>query len=127
MRGTEVRKRGMLLLLLVGVVGCAAAGRGGAGGTQQGAVAVEVRNNIIPGTSVTVWAAPEVGVRSLVGTVSPSQTRVLRFSPTGAARTYRLVAETTGGDPVVSNPVVIDGAGTRVVWDLRANIATVRQ
>jgi hypothetical protein len=119
-----IRSRFALLLLALSlpVSGCAMGGMGAAG---EGSVAVEVENNLIPPTSLSVYAVPETGARRLIGVVDPSETRTLRFDPVGAAREYRFAAETTSGADIVSNPLVI-GANDAVRWDVTANLAVIR-
>lgn len=115
--------RGLAVLaLIVGLAACASAPRGGG----AGGVAVRVENNLIPPTTLTVWAHPQVGVRSMVGVIQPSTTKTLYFEPSSVAGQYVFVAETTTGQAIRSNPVGLSGPGGTVVWDVSANLATVR-
>ena len=85
---------------------------------------LRVENNLIPPTSLSVYAVPEVGSRSLVGAVEPGATATLRFNPMAGTGQFRFVAETTAGNEIASNPVTIS-PGATVRWDVSANIATV--
>ena len=106
---------------------CASATAGGAAGVEgEGEVAVLVENNLIPPTSLTVYAVEENGGRRLIGTVDPSETATLSFDPTAVAGRYYFAAETTEGTDIASNPLTLANV-QRVRWDLQSNIATVVQ
>lgn len=109
------------VVLLIAATGCASAGMG-AGGERT--VAVEVENNLIPPTSLSVFAVPETGTRRLIGVVEPSTTETLRFDPVAAGGQYVFVAESTAGAEIVSDPVTITEPMV-MNWDLAANIITV--
>jgi hypothetical protein len=117
------RAGGLLLLGMVVALGACASG-GATSGGGQGGTALEVRNNLIPPTSVSVYADPEIGSRRLVGVVQPGATRVLRFDPTAASGQYNFVAETTSGQELVSNPITFS-SGASLRWDLSSNLVTV--
>ena len=113
-----------LLLLLAlwgaGTTGCAS--RGAAGEGEGVTTFLLVSNNLPNPTSLSVYAVPQVGTRTLVGTVRPGATVRLSFRPP-SQQEYRFLARTTGGAEILSNPVtVVPGEGVR--WDLGANIAT---
>lgn len=99
--------------------GCAAAGTGAAGGE----VAVRVQNNLIPPTTLTIYAVPETGARRLLGSVTPNSTQTFTFLP-GAGVQHRFMARTTAGAEVVSNPVPVS-PGATVRWDVQSNVAAV--
>lgn len=119
-----LRRTGSLVLLamLTALGGCAS-GSGAAGASGQGSTALEVRNTLIPPTSVSVYAVPEIGSRRLVGVVQPGATRVLRFDPTTTSGQYNFVAETTSGQELVSNPISFS-SGASLRWDLSSNLVT---
>lgn len=112
-----------MVLLLLGLGACASAGAGAGGGAGGGTMLV-VENNLAVPTTLTVYAVPEVGTRTLVGTVTSGANATLRFDPIGAAGRYRFVAETTGGNEIVSNPVTLS-RGATIRWNLSANLASV--
>jgi hypothetical protein len=118
-----LRRAGACLVLSFAVLLGACASGGGMSGGGQGSVALEVENNLIPPTSLSVYALPEIGSRQLVGIVQPGRTRVLRFDPVGASGQYRFMAETTEGREIVSNPLTIS-SGATVSWDVNSNLAT---
>lgn len=111
----------LTIFALLGLGSCAAAGTAGGG---EGDTVVVVENNLIPATSLSVYAVPDAGVRRLVGIVNPSATATLRFNPTATAGQYRLLAETTAGAELVSNPITFS-PGATIEWDVSANIARV--
>jgi heme/copper-type cytochrome/quinol oxidase subunit 2 len=107
--------RWLAMILVAFVAACASRG-----GTGEGSTTVQVENNVIPSTLVTVWAVPEIGTRVRLGDVLPGQTKALSFNATVAGQ-YRLLARTTSGAELVSNPIFI-GSGDTLVWDMSANI-----
>jgi hypothetical protein len=83
---------------------------------------VEVQNNLVPATSVTVYAESSGGSLPMLGTVAASRTQKVSANLTGR---YRFVAA-TAVDPTVrtySQHVEIDDGG-RYRWDVRNNVLT---
>jgi hypothetical protein len=111
---------GTLALALVGG-GCAT----GSGTVGADAVGVEVRNDLIPSSAITVYVIPESGARRLVGNVSPGQTKRLTFDDFSVGQ-YRMMARTTGGAEIVSNPIGLDGVKT-IRWSLSSNLLAVTE
>ncbi|MEX2572578.1 MAG: hypothetical protein WD737_14855 [Gemmatimonadota bacterium] len=105
----------VLLILATAVSACAHLGGGG-----DATAELRVENNLIPPTTLSVYALPDTGTRQLVGIVRPGATTDLSFSPRAAA-SYQFVAETTEGRDIVSPPINIR-AGDTAEWDLDANI-----
>ena len=110
------------------VIGCASGGEMDAveaGAAMDGeGVAVEVENNLIPSTSLTVWMVSRTGTRNMLGTVSPGETDVL--TTTGLFDgDYRLMAETTAGEELWSNSFYVGDTSDTVTWDMNANIVTM--
>lgn len=116
-----VRCAGAVLMLTFGVLIAACATGGSAAGTEGG-TALEVQNNLIPPTALSVYLVPEFGSRRLIGQVQPGRSRVIRFNPLGSGGQFRFAAETTFGREIVSNPVSVE-LGDSIRWDLSANIA----
>lgn len=108
-----------LMLILIGllIAGCSSATREGRGSE----VRLTVENNLIPPTTLSVFAIPEVGSRRLVGVVRPGETTTLAFSGR-TAESYRFAAETTTGREIVSNTITL-APGSSAIWDVSANIA----
>jgi hypothetical protein len=99
--------------------GCAT----GSNATEGAATAaVEVRNDLIPPTSLTIYLVPESGVRRLLGNVGPSQTRVLAIRDPMPGQ-HRLMGRTTGGNEIYSNRINV-GVSDTLRWDLSSNIVT---
>jgi hypothetical protein len=119
-------RRLAILAWMLALAPVLAACASGAPGTGE-RVTVQVDNDLIPPTVVTVYAVqtPATGARRLVGTVEPSTNRTLSFDAGFAAGQYVFVARTTAGREIVSNPVSLSPDLT-VVWTLTSNIATTR-
>jgi hypothetical protein len=122
----------MFTLLALTAGACAtAATEAPAGGVEAEAnaevgeqVAVQVNNDLIPPTQVTVFAVSEAS-RQILGNVNPSARASFSFDLIGASREYRMLARTTSGAEVVSNPFTITGPST-VSWSLQSGIAVVQ-
>ena len=88
------------------------------------AVKIQVRNNTIPGTTVSISAVSESGNRARLGTVLPGAERSFAYRPVGRAVEYRLVAEPTGARAarLVSQPILPSESTNGVVrWELYTN------
>ncbi|MGH7506233.1 MAG: hypothetical protein ACRELX_11305 [Longimicrobiales bacterium] len=96
----------------------------GAQGSGEG-VQVEVNNDLIPSSALTVYVLPEIGARRLIGNVNPSETTTLQFEEVAVGQ-YRLMARTTGGNEIVSNPISLANVAA-ITWDLSSNILTVKE
>jgi predicted small secreted protein len=107
------------VLLSTTVAACASTSEGS--GLNE--IGVEVRNDLVPSSALTIYVVPEMGGRRLLGNVSPSQTKTLSFREVSVGQ-YRLMARTTGGREIVSNPIVLGGART-LRWNLSSNILTI--
>jgi hypothetical protein len=107
------------LLLSTTAGGCATSGAG----VGMDDIGVEVRNDLIPSSALTIYLVPETGSRRLLGNVSPAQTKTLSFQELSVGQ-YRLMARTTGGNEIVSNPIVLVDAKT-LRWSLSSNILAV--
>lgn len=116
------RMSASLVIFLGMALGACASGGMGVGG--EGSTALEVRNNLIPPTSLSIYAVPDIGSRRLIGVVQPGATRTLRFDPAGGSGQFRFMAETTEGRDIVSNPISFS-TGVTITWDVNANLATV--
>jgi hypothetical protein len=109
--------RTVLLAALLLLAACGLPGRAGDGANR---VQLRVENNLIPPTSLTVFAVPEVGSRRMAGVVRPGETATLTFSAP-VVEGYRFTAQTTAGREIVSNTVTL-GPGRAAVWDVNANL-----
>lgn len=106
----------MLLVLPLLIAACAST-RENAPGSE---VSVQVENDLIPPTTLTIYAIPESGARQSLGVVRPSQSQTLTFRPSFEGQ-YQFVAETTGGRQIVSNTISL-GQGDAAVWNINSNI-----
>lgn len=113
------------LALLVAAGGCAPTTAGAGGGAAPGSeIRVEVENNLIPPTSLSIYATTDTGVRRLVGVAQPSRTVMLGFDPAGSSGRFIFEAVTTSGNSIRSTPITLS-AGETVRWDLNANLVNV--
>lgn len=117
-------------LLALSVSALTACASGGGAATDEAlpgeGVAVQVENNLIPPTSLTIWLVSTTGARELLGTVSPSETKTLAATEARFGGDYRLVAETTAGRELASREFFVGDDTTGVEWDLNANMISVR-
>ena len=122
---TKLHERALIRLLLIPLAAlaldaCASGGR--TAGEESDATFVVVENNLTIPSSLTIYAQPQVGVRTRVGSVRPNTTTRLRFSPISGQQ-YRFIARTNSGAELASNPVTVI-RGQSVQWNVHANIAT---
>lgn len=107
------------LMLVASIGACASTGEG-----AEGETTLIVENDLIASSALTVYAVPEVGSRSLIGTVAAGETKTLRFTPFGAGTQYQFMAETTAGGDLVSHPISFS-PGATLRWNIDANIVNV--
>jgi len=91
----------------------------------EGAVTVEVENNLTPSTSVTVLVSDPTEVERVLGSVETGQTETFALDTSNLTAGYRLVAEASDGSTIESDPVDALGAAA-VTWDLEQNVLRVR-
>lgn len=87
---------------------------------QAPEVVLEVQNDLNPPRSVTIRLASQVGQRSLLGSLSPSQTQRFRHREAAYHGQYRLVAESGLQEDIVSTTFTLS-PGARIVWRLQSN------
>ncbi len=109
----------LIAIFLIG--GCASTGENSGVADVQ----VEVVNDLIPPTSLSIWVVPSIGGRDMLGSVPPGATRTLGYNMVTASGEYRLQGETTAGDEIWSNPFILSESDATVVWDLSANSIVV--
>lgn len=121
MRNLKLIRNTLVAGAFLALAACSSAGGGGgetgmpsAGGNG---VAIQVMNDVVPPTSVTVWIVPETGSRRRLGTISPNGQQTFNFNPTLTSMEHRLVAEATGGDDRSSNPFILEGVQS-VQWSV---------
>jgi anti-sigma-K factor RskA len=110
-----------MALLATTAIGACASGHAHRGsGDQQ--IVVHLTNDLAPPSDVTVFAVSQDGVRRLLGDVPPNKDRVLKV-PTDIfpGTVFRIVAERTGGRPIVSQPITATSGGQMIDWDLQTN------
>jgi hypothetical protein len=107
-------------LAVVAWSACASAERQAATGEDR-TVQVTVENNLQPPTAVTVYIGEQIGTRRTLGDVGSLDTRTFSYEPATRTGTYRLVARTTAGAELVSDPITLY-AGESVRWQLRGNV-----
>lgn len=122
----RMRNRCLELVLALSIIiltgGCAT------GGMQESPaeeVAVQVNNNTIPPTSLTISVITEGGQQQLLGVMDPSSTSTFTYNPTALrSAQFHLVGETTAGGEIVSRPFSLIDA-TAVEWDVDLNTIDV--
>lgn len=119
--GSTKRARPFVLVpvALLLLAACAA----GAGRTRQVAgpeVIFEVHNDLNPARALTIRLVAQTGARSILGSVSPGQTRNLRFEDSAYHGLYRLVAEGGPWGDISSTSFSL-AEGRRVIWMLQHN------
>lgn len=109
-------------LMATTAIGACASGhshKGGGGGQQ---IIVHLTNNLTPPSDVTVYAVSQDGIRRLLGDVPPNKDRALKVpNEIFPGTSFRIVAERTGGRPVVSQPITANSGGQIIDWDLQTN------
>ena len=114
-----------------------AAGCGGGGGTSEAArnpdmtlaeaaqnvLVVEIRNNLIPVTTVTAYIQELGGRPRQLGTIQANTTETYTVPGRDVASGYTLVAESSGRQAVRSRRIN-EGAGYKASWNLATNIVT---
>ena len=111
--------------------GCAANANANAGASVGGSsrnteeVSITVENDLTTPLPVTVFVVGP-GARSPLGTVGASSTRGLTYRSGAITGSYRLVAQTSGGAEVISQPITLTG-GESLTWNLRANTILVNR
>jgi hypothetical protein len=115
----------LLALALALLPACATAGGGTTDEPTADAPArVVVNNNLVVPTSLTISIVPETGVRRLLGNVPPGGRATLPYNDPGIAGRFRLLARSTAGRDLLSDPFTFNGRGT-ITWDLQSNIIRV--
>jgi hypothetical protein len=110
-----------MALMATTAIGACASGRSHKGGADQQTV-VHLKNDLTPPSDVTVYAVSQDGIRRLLGDVPPNKDRVLKIpGDIFPGTTFRIVAERTGGRPIVSQPISAVSGGQFIDWDLQTN------
>ncbi|MDX1393126.1 MAG: hypothetical protein R3195_02000 [Gemmatimonadota bacterium] len=117
-----------------------AAGCGGGGGTSgqvqnpemtlaeaaENVLIVEIRNNLIPVTTVTAYVQQLGGRPRILGTVQANQTETYTVPGREVASGYTLIAEGEGREAIRSRRIN-EGAGYKTSWNLATNIITTER
>ena len=123
----QIRSTVGLALVLALSAACASAPTGEEQrmGTQP-SVVVQVFNNQIPPTTITVSVVePGAGEEALLGTVAPNQTESFSYDPADfRSGTFQLRATGTSGEEILSEPFTL-AAATAVEWDIVNNDVNV--
>jgi hypothetical protein len=114
--------RSMLLALLPLALGSCLFGRGS---HDQPTVTVRVQNNLVPTSALTISLIPTTGSRQVIGTVDPSSTAELRFTPGSTGDPHRLLAEAPNGTATASRLFTL-AAAERVEWNVGTNTLNVQ-
>lgn len=108
-------------LMVTTAIGACASGHSHPGGVDQ-QIVVHLTNDLAPPSDVTVYAVSQDGIRRLLGNVPPNKDRELKVpNEIFPGTSFRIVAERTGGRPVVSQPITANSGGQIIDWDLQTN------
>jgi hypothetical protein len=111
----------MALMSTTAIGACASGHSQHRGGTDQ-QIIVHLTNDLTPPSDVTVYAVSQGGIRRLLGDVPPNKDRALKIpSDIFPGTSFRIVAERTGGRPVVSQPITATSGTQMIDWDLQTN------
>ena len=91
---------------------------------RRTAVVIDVVNDLIPGSTLTVYLVPQAGIERMLGTVLPSGRQQLRYQGLPPVGEHRLMARTTGGGRILSNVIVMDGVNG-LEWSVGTNLVRV--
>ena len=112
---------GVVIAAAVVIPGCASIHGRTEGPTLP--IDLEIHNNLLLPTDLTIYAVTEARTRTLLGSVPPASTRTLRFKPVTFTERYRLVAKRAGARDIVSEPFSVGSDMTgAIVWTLVPNI-----
>lgn len=110
-----------IFLALALLPGCASSGAE----ADAAATTIQVRvdNNLVPATTVNVYAAQEGGTRTRLGSVMAGTRETFRFRPIVSSGTHMLVADPPGpGDELTSRPLILPLDGSAIIeWNLLNN------
>lgn len=111
---------GLAATICVALAACAGSGAGGTGEPQPGGsgITIEVNNDMVPPSSITVFMVPETGSRRRLGSVAPGGRERFSYVPVAQGLDHRLRAEASGGDNAETNPFILSSDVTRVQWNV---------
>lgn len=120
--------RTSLAVVIALTFGACASGGGGATGEADDpageGVSVQVNNDYVPSSQVTVWMVPESGSRRRLGTIPPNGRQTFNYSPNILDMDHHLLAEVSGGQNSQTTPFTLVGVSA-VRWDISSRNATV--
>lgn len=110
------------VLVPVALLLCAAcaAGAGRSRKVQSPEVLFQVHNDLNPPRALTVRLVSQQGARALLGSLTPGQTKTLRYRDAAYHGQYRLVAEGGARGDITSSTFTLT-PGLKVVWMLQGN------
>lgn len=109
------------LLVALSLSACAS-GHSHMGNGHEPQTIIHLSNDLAPPADVSVYVVGQGGLRQLLGDLPPNGHKVFRL-PTSfhSGTTYRIVAERTGGRPVVSQPITASNDDLMIDWELQTN------
>jgi hypothetical protein len=109
-----------MALMMTAVMGACASSHARRGADEE--IILHLTNDLAPPSDVTVYVITQDGTRRLLGNVPPNKDRVLKVpADIFPGTSFRIVAERTGGRPVVSQPVSSTSSLSMIDWDLQTN------
>lgn len=109
------------VLLLAVLPACASTGAANGGG--ENAIRVQVDNNLVPSTTVSISAVTQAGSPMRLGSVIAGGEHTFSFEPLTTTGTFRLVADPPGpSGQLISDPIVFPADGAALIkWGLATN------
>jgi hypothetical protein len=119
MRNLKTLRNTLVAGAFIALAACSSSTGGGTGSPAGGGggIAVQVTNDVVPPTSITVWMVPETGSRRRLGTISPNGQDTFNYNPAIRSMEHRIVAQASGAQDRTSNPFVLEGV-TSVQWSV---------
>lgn len=112
-----LRKLGLFPLIAIMLI--AAGACASTGSTEGNQVTVHIENNAAAQSQMTLYAVPETGVRTVLGSIDPNETKTMTFTATSMR--YQLVADPLTGADIVSRPFTAT-PGDVLRWNLSTNM-----
>lgn len=100
--------------------GCASGGGGQEDGGEIESVEIQVHNNLVNPTTVSIVIVTEDGSEQVLGQVAANRSVTFSFRPSFPSNQHQLVAQPTAGAAIRSTPFTLVGV-TALNWGLASN------
>lgn len=125
--GGRRRFLGPAVALLLATTGAACASAGGGQVVEDPDVTIEVENNLVPPTAVTILVSAATRPEQVLGPVNSQETERFQLRTAVIPGRYRLVAERADGARIFSRVIQVVSDGTTVEWDLELNLINLEE